>query len=1250
MPTPPAPKPRPRRRWFRRLAIVALLLLLIAGAAPLLLVYYYTRPAQVIPVAEQALEQLTGCDVSVDHARVSRSGKVEIEGIVFRIPSRTGDYATIAQVRRLDLYGEAGALLDGSYQPTRVEIRGLTLWLTEDLERQSFNFEELILPDSGDDGTAEASIPTILLEDGVIRFGQRDGETVKPLGEIHVQGGLDAEQPDKRLYNFALHETLGSGLGADPDGAAFTGRFSLAEPRLDLTVDRFSLAQEQRYFVPGEFRALWSRLAPVGEVTRLVLHVGPDEANRFAAAHATLEMDFEGIGLNLDILGAEDPDLREAALLLTTVESRLTDLRGRLLLENGRWRFEDAAGRMRQVGIGLSTVDYHIDAEGGLSLDEPYHIHIDTEPFTLRDRFEFLLAFSPLTGEAYRRFRPSGEFALSADFVSEQGQAQPDWSIQLHLRDARIVHEMFPLPLDQMRGTIDIADEQVRINPITARTPSGGRVTLSGTATPASDIAEVRLTVDIEDLPIDEHLREVLKPGERDNLDRFLSPRLYRSLTEQGLISADGTGAPRFVLGGTVDVHVPVYRGYGEDGEYSIVPEIDLAGVSALMDDFPYPVTVTRGSVAIGPDFVVVDRMELMGLTGGALTVDGRADKDAESGEYLPSLMVSDGTLPIDGLLLAAIGGEARELLTDLRVGGMLRITGPLEQEPGDDDVRMAMDVVLSEGTANPFGGAVTLTDIGGALQLHTGAIRDLRFTGRWRDGASLTVEGSVDWATRDPATGGPITTADLLFTAERFFFTRDLLGLLPGDSETHRELAELFDLYEPEGVFDARLHWRPTSVEDAPDDYAAWVTPDTIALNLLGGRLTLNDVDGRAHLTPESLNLESMTGTFTDTDGATGRLSASGTIHIADKPDVSLRLEGESSAIGQTARLLLPDTTLEVLDTIAWQGGFAMRDAHLEMTGVGSEQQATSFDGSAHFEDISMRFAGMDLTDVQATLGVVVDDTPDREIPRMRFDLVCPSLRVMGRHVTGLRGSADNAERADVLRSSRLAGSLYGGTVVVEAAFGLGDIDRSTFRASIHDVRLEAFMKPEGVTGQTAPGPVEIRDRSTGLISGEVSVSSGYGEEGRRDGRGSIRIEDASLYGDNPLGMGLLSLLNFNLPNGRGFDTGAIDFAIIDDTVLFNRINLRTPPAAITGQALQLNGEGTMAFPDLTLDLRFRTERGGSVITIPFGDVFNSLRSELVGIQVTGTLDEPNVGYTVLQNTRNMLNELLSGRPRGGE
>ncbi|XAM00571.1 hypothetical protein OT109_04105 [Phycisphaeraceae bacterium D3-23] len=1245
----PAQKNKPRRRRLRRLLAVLAVLLLLAGGLPLAALYWYTRPAQLKPVAQQALKDLTGCDVVVGHAEVSRDGRVHLEDVELRVPGLDGEYALLATIKTLDLFGEPRGLIDGTYAPHRVEVDGLSLRLTEDADDGTFNYEQLVLPQDTETQEA-AAIPMIRLRRSAVRFGRRgEGDRVEPLGEMHIEGDLNAESLTDRLYTFALRETDAQTGQPDPQGAEFLGRFSIESPLVELTVNRFSLADEQRFFVPAEFRDYWARLAPEGDVTRLTLALGPDAQNRFSEENAKLEMELENIGLNLNILGAQDPDMREAALLLNTIETRLTGLRGKLILEGGRWRLEESTGRVSQYGIGLSPVVYHIDAQGGLGLSDPYDIAITTEPFTLKDRFEFLLAMSPLTSEGYRRFRPSGAMSLSARFTSDGSDAPPDWGIRLNLINAKMVHELFPLPITSLRGTIDITGEQVTIDGLTGETPSGAAVLLAGTATPASDIAEVDLTIDITGLPIDEHLLSVLKPNERDNLNRFLDQTAYDGLVERGLISTDGDGAPRFVLGGSVDVHVPVFRPYGEEADYSIVPVLELAGLNALMRDFPYPVTVTSGSVQVGPDFVVVDKLSLASPTGGALTVDGRADKDSDTGDYLPVLMVTDAALPADALLLAAIGGEAETLLTDLHLTGLLRIAGPIEQRTGEIDPGMTLDVVLTDASVNPFGGAVTLHNVAGALTLHGKAITDLRFTGDWRDGASLVVTGGVEWGSDDPDSGNPITEADLLFSAADFFFDDDLLDLLPADSDTRAELAELYAIYDPVGGFDAQLTWRPTS-RHAPDDFEVELSPRDLALNLLGGRLSLTGITGGAHISPDLLTLHNLGGTFTDADGATGTLEADGTVTIADDPDIALRLAGETSAIGATARLLLPDKTVGVLDAIAWDGGFTMRDGRLEMTEVGGTEQATSFDATAQFAGVGMTIGGVPLTEVDATLAVVVDDTPRRDIPRMSFELDCSSLIAMDRRVTRLRGRADNHDRAEILRTTRVTGSIYGGTAIFEAAMGLGEVDRSSLRLSMHDVELDAFMEPAEVEPNTdGPGAVLERDRSLGLISGEIAITTGYGEGAPRTGRGSIRVEDASLYGDNPLGLGMVELLNFNIPTGRGFDQAAIDFSVVDETILFNRIMMQTPEQTMTGRTLKITGGGTLTFPQLALDLQLRTQSGGSS-RLPFTGMFNAIRNELVGITVAGTLTEPDVSYTVLQNTRDALNELLTGRPRVGE
>lgn len=1234
----PNPTPKPRRRWLRRLLALLAFVLLLAGALPLLTVYWYTRPAQVIPVVEQALEELTGCKVTVGHAEVHRDGRVRLENARFLVPDATGKYAILAVVDEAEFFGDPGGLIDGTYQPDRVEVRGLSLRLTEDPERGLFNYEQLVLP-QGTDAQAEVNIPTIRLRDSEVRFSARDGDEVVVLGAMHLEGDLIAEPDDERLYTFALREIDVQTQAPNPVGAELSGRFSIESPQVELTVDRFSLADEQRFFVPAAFRDLWARFAPGGQVTRLQLTLGPDEQNRFSEDHATVEMDFENIALNLDILGAEDPDLQSAALLLNTIETRLTDLRGKLILEDGRWRFEDATGRVRQYGIGLSPVTYHIQAEGGLALDRPYDIRIATDPFTLKDRFEYLLALSPLTSEGYRRFRPSGTMSVAAQFSSAGGDAPPDWGIQLHLIDAKMVHEMFKLPIAGLEGTIDIKPERIGISGLTGLTPSGAAVAINGAATPASDIAEVDLQISILRLPIDEHLRAVLKPNELANLDRFINTAAYDALVAQGLISADGDGAPQFELGGTVDVHVPVYRPYGEAGEYSIVPVLNAAGLNALFVDFPYPVTVTSGEIHIGPDFVVIDQLSVSSPTGGALTIDGRADRK-ESGDYLPNLTISDAVLPADALLYAAVGGEAEALLTDLRVSGLLRIAGPIWQEQGAADPDMALDIVLTDGRANPFGGAVVLGNVRGSLMLGGKSITGLRFDADWRDGATLGVEGVVAWG-NDPD-GKTQTDADLLFHAEDFFFDRDLLGLLPEDSETHADLTELFDDYAPAGGFDATLSWKPTS-RDVPDDFEVWVSPDDLALNLLGGRLSLTGVEGRAQVTPDALILHGMSGAFTDPDGCEGRLGGDGRITIDDEPAIALSLGGETSALGETARLLLPDAAVKVLDTVQWDGAFAMRDATLNMRHVGADEQTTRFTGMATFDGVTMSVGGIAITDAQAALDVFVDDTPDDTIPLMAFAVEDAALNVMGRRVTGLRGEAHNEDRADILRSNRVTGSMYGGTVVLEAALGMGELDRATVQASMHDVILASFIEPdEADEADPVPGQPVVRDRSQGLVSGSFALTTGYTPGSPRQGRGSIRVIDARLYNDNPLGLGILSLMSFNRPGRSGFDQAAIDFTLIDTTALINNLILQTP-----NNGLRLSGQGTVTFPGLALDLQLRTERGPSASRIPLGDLFNILGNELVGIRVDGTLNDPEVGYSVLPSTRRTLNELLTGRPR---
>ncbi len=1233
MPAAPATtKPKRTSRWVWR---IGLLVLLLAVATPLGVVYWYTRPAQLIPIVEEALYDATGCEATIDHARVNRKGEVTLEGVTLRVPGVDGDFGTLLTAERIDMVGEARGLIDGSYRPETIDIVKPVLHLTEDISTGRFNYELLTAP-TGDD---EAPIPSVTLTEGRIRFDQMTPGGLVSLGEMGVAGMLQPESGKPKAYTFTIKE---ADAPAGTENIMFTGGFDLSAPSVDLRADHFRFADEQRYFVPAEFRQWWSRLAPAGELPELELALRPDDNGQLDLD--TVRVRFMDISWNLDVLDTADPGQRDIALLLRTIKTRLTRLSGTATIEDGRFEVV-GEGTVRQSGIGLTPVDYRIHATGGLLADDDFSVDIETDQFALNDRYQWILAFSPLTGEGYRRFEPSGRFALSANFSSPAGDTATDWSVDLEILDGRMEHAMFPLPLEQVRGWVGIRPEKVQIGPLTARSVNGATLELDGYAQPASDIAEVKLDIAIKGLPLDDAVRDALEPEARENLARFFDQAAYDALIARGLITAPGSNnanAPVFALGGEVDVFVPVYRPYGEGQDYSVVPVIQAKGLSALMRDFPYPVTADGGELTVGPDFVKIKDLSLTALTGGGLTLNGSARKGAD-GVYRPAIAVSNASLPIDPLLLSALGDEAEELLTDLGVSGVLSLDGSVFQRPQDAEPDLALRVVLREGGATPYAGRVTIDDAKGAFDLTAGGLTKLDLVGM-RGDARIAIAGSVDWSADD---GG--TTADLTFDVDDLAFAPELVDVLPPESGLRAQLTDLYEQYEPVGVLSGSLHWQPKP-GDEPDTFAADLRPDSLALNLLGGRMSYTQMSGRAVVFPDLMQLEDLAGDFEDPDGAKGRLSASGDITFDDEPRVGLTFAGDTDAIGRTARLLLPDAVNTIIDSIRFEGALRIDQAELAMTNTGGAEQATRFDGTFTLPGNAMTIGGLPITGFVGELVVDIDDTPSDVLPAMAYTLKADAFGAVGRRVEGFRITADNAKDPRVLRTGRGTGSLYGGTVVLEASADLSAEGGVRLNTSIHDTELAPLLKPEGVEEQPDDKRVIERTLKSGLLSASLLLDTSYAKDGPRYGRGSIRLRDAGLLADTPLELWLIQAMNLNIPDNRGFDRGGAEFDVSGNRVVFDSIWLETPGRhldlagiRVLSQGLRIAGDGTLTIPDMALDVRLRTEITGSSENLPFGDLFRLLRNELVGIQVGGTLNEPEVTFRALRDTRNAWEGLVT-------
>lgn len=333
------------------------------------------------------------------------------------------------------------------------------------------------------------------------------------------------------------------------------------------------------------------------------------------------------------------------------------------------YRLERGAGHAELKGAELSV---HVKAysEGELvRLDGQFHNpgphatgFFEASSENVRFDEKLFLALAEPSRRIVRSLNPRG--SMNVWFRCETGaEPQPVWhkSLRLTLKGCSLRYELFPYPLDGIRGIIKMRDgiwEFVEGEGLEGVNDTA-RVACRGRLTPAAGGYEISLSFEAQNVPLEEELREALavrNPG---------AARLWHDMKPRGAVDLDN-----------ILIHF---------SPSSLKPLVTLTASPARQAEqplsiepsyFPYRLDVLQGEFAYQDGRVAFNQIRAQ-HRNTTLVGRGACDVDEQGGWRLTLDRIEVDRLRADRELVQALGnGRLKKLIADLQPTGPVNLRG----------------------------------------------------------------------------------------------------------------------------------------------------------------------------------------------------------------------------------------------------------------------------------------------------------------------------------------------------------------------------------------------------------------------------------------------------------------------------------------------------------------------------------------------------------------------------------------------
>ncbi len=728
-----APK-RKKRRWIIMVLLLIPLILIIGGG---IFVMNGGMTGFVIPI----IERETGLEITQGSVVLTPTSEIELRDAILRAPSIDGKGGEIITLDSAVISVKWGSILSGAKAISGVQLQRPRLRVSIDSETGIVNLQSLTLQQSGGGG---AATPAISITNGVIEVGEHQAGQYTLLKELSVAGSL--QKPDAAGdANFSLLATsrlpgMSSGLPKAQGDVKITG--TIGKDGIEGRMTGLQLEDWPAEIVPKKNREFYRSLALTGNLapTRFAL---PNNGK------PRVILTLEGVDVSMPFIPLGEFDGPERLLRMRSTKGTIEFASDQMLA--------DLEGDIDDLLYEVE-LDYK-----GYSQNSAFAGDLRTK-FRIEEGFRPLLFLPPRVTGKLDRF-----VGLKADIDAtvhiERGAPTKDSSNDAPILvsgNAKVAngsakYEEFLYPFENIEGVISFTPSGVNFEDITGNGPTGATLNASGSFDGLGEDSVVEILVDVNNLPIDEHLLGAMDKDQRELVDTLFSRSQYDNLLESGYLlessrrqslikerdalvrtigrlsddapvveraalSAELSNinntlrVPEFDFGGLIGVGVTLRRHpeRPEDNRWTtdIAAKIPNAGI--VPKQFPLPIVARDVNISIADGSVYLTGGEYLGLSGGWATVVASFEPREGFSDPQPSVEIKARRIPIDDRLIAAIPGyydaqpKDPSEITLRRILDRLRMQGTVEADatiaPGADGrITYTVEAGVVEGSAHPL-------------------------------------------------------------------------------------------------------------------------------------------------------------------------------------------------------------------------------------------------------------------------------------------------------------------------------------------------------------------------------------------------------------------------------------------------------------------------------------------------------------------------------------------------------------------